>query len=58
MALSIIFAIITMISVIRDFNRSRTAEGKIRSLTQALLEARENERMRLAFDLYDFSRQI
>ncbi len=30
MALSIIFAIITIISVIRDFNRSRIAEVKIR----------------------------
>lgn len=57
MALSIIFAIITMILVIRDFNRSRTAEGKIRFLTQALLEAQENERMRLAFDLHDYVAQ-
>lgn len=57
MALSIIFAIITMISVIRDFNRSRTAEVKIRSLTKALLGAQENERMRLAFDLHDYVAQ-
>lgn len=57
MALSIILSTLTMISVIRDFNRSRTAEAKVRYLTQALLEAQENERMRLSFDLHDYVAQ-
>ena len=57
MALSIFCAIITMISVIRDFSRSRTAEARVRNLTQALLETQENERMRLAFDLHDYVAQ-
>ena len=57
MALSIIFAIITMILVIRDFNRSSTTEARVRYLTNALLESRENERMHLAFDLHDYVAQ-